>query len=191
MKGVTSKSPTSKGTNQPPIRDNKQHRQEPLLHAERHDAPITAPLTIMQEPTSETAEAEAASAAAAAAAAMTATAPLFSSSSHASSHFPIQPLPASLLVDREVARKEWLAATNGGGGGTGNLVMTTGCRGLDEYVLLGGLERGSVVGVSAEGEDGEDEVGLLVGFNDIFSIFAFELLRWWVRGKMRICMCVS
>jgi hypothetical protein len=34
----------------------------------------------------------------------------------------------------------------------------TGCRELDEYVLLGGFERGSVVGVSAEDED----VGMLV-----------------------------
>ncbi|KAK4250972.1 hypothetical protein C7999DRAFT_38104 [Corynascus novoguineensis] len=102
----------------------------------------------------------------------TPTSPLFSSSSHASSHFPIQPLPASLLVDREVARKEWLAATNGGGEGTGNLMMTTGCRGLDEYVLLGGLERGSVVGVSAEGEDGEDEVGLLIGLQTAGNLLA-------------------
>jgi hypothetical protein len=67
-----------------------------------------------------------------------------------SSHFPISPLPASLLLDRELARK-------GGPARKGSLV-TTGCGELDDYVLLGGFERGSVVGVSAEGE----EVGVLV-----------------------------
>ncbi|KAG7291764.1 hypothetical protein NEMBOFW57_001784 [Staphylotrichum longicolle] len=59
----------------------------------------------------------------------------------------IAPLSVSLLLDRELARKEALA-------GRGNLM--TGCGELDGYVLLGGFERGSVVGVSAE----EEEVGL-------------------------------
>ncbi len=36
----------------------------------------------------------------------------------------------------------------------------TGCSELDDYLLLGGFERGSVVGVSAE----EEEMGLLVSF---------------------------
>jgi hypothetical protein len=44
--------------------------------------------------------------------------------------------------------------------GKGNL--TTGCGELDEYVLLGGFERGSVVGVSAEGE----EMGLRVSVHE-------------------------
>lgn len=69
--------------------------------------------------------------------------------SQANSHFPIEPLPASLLLDQELARRKRLATK-------GNLL--TGCRELDEYVLLGGFERGSVVGVSAE----EEEMGLLV-----------------------------
>lgn len=63
----------------------------------------------------------------------------------------IQPLPASLLLDQELARKASLSAR-------GNL--RTGCSELDDYVLLGGFERGSVVGVSAE----EEEVALLVSF---------------------------
>ncbi|KAL2180959.1 uncharacterized protein P884DRAFT_274812 [Thermothelomyces heterothallicus CBS 202.75] len=83
--------------------------------------------------------------------------------SQASSHLPIeQPLPASLLLDREIARKEGLAAS-------GNLM--TGCRELDEYVLLGGFERGSVVGVSAE-EDGEEEIGLLIGLQTVAHLLA-------------------
>ncbi|SPQ19519.1 53f8500f-8201-4620-a17f-1d8ec48babf6 [Thermothielavioides terrestris] len=69
------------------------------------------------------------------------------SSQASSSHSPFGPLPASLLLDQELARKERLRRR-------GNL--TTGCRELDEYVLLGGFERGSVVGVSAE----EEEMGL-------------------------------
>jgi hypothetical protein len=72
--------------------------------------------------------------------------------SQSGSHLPIEPpLPASLLLDQDLARKEALA-------GKGNLL--TGCGELDDYVLLGGFERGSVVGVSAE----EEEVGMLVSF---------------------------
>jgi hypothetical protein len=67
----------------------------------------------------------------------------------ASSHLPVEPLPASLLVDRELDRREKLLRK-------GNLM--TGCRELDDYVLLGGFERGCVVGVSAE----EEEMGLVV-----------------------------
>ena len=62
-----------------------------------------------------------------------------------------KPLPASLLLDQELARRESLSAN-------GNLM--TGCSELDDYLLLGGFERGSVVGVSAE----EEEMGLLVSF---------------------------
>jgi hypothetical protein len=60
------------------------------------------------------------------------------------------PLPASALLDRELARKEGLRAR-------GNIL--TGCSELDEYVLLGGFERGEVAGISAE----DEEVGLRVG----------------------------
>ncbi|KAK4240128.1 hypothetical protein C8A03DRAFT_13514 [Achaetomium macrosporum] len=48
----------------------------------------------------------------------------------------------------------------------GNLM--TGCRELDEYVLLGGFERGSVVGVSAEGE----EVALTIGLQTLARLLA-------------------
>lgn len=81
----------------------------------------------------------------------------------------IAPLSASLLLDRELARKEALASR-------GNLM--TGCGELDGYVLLGGFERGSVVGVSAE----EEEVGLAVScvsflFCSIFLLL-FLFLVW-------------
>ncbi|KAK4041752.1 hypothetical protein C8A01DRAFT_14578 [Parachaetomium inaequale] len=79
-----------------------------------------------------------------------------------SSHFPLSPLPASLLLDRELARKEVLA-------GRGNPI-TTGCSELDDYVLLGGFERGSVVGVSAEGE----EVGVLIGLQTVARLLATQ-----------------
>lgn len=61
----------------------------------------------------------------------------------------LQPLPASALLEQELARKDRLCSR-------GNLL--TGCRELDEYVLLGGFERGCVVGVSAE----EEDLGMLV-----------------------------
>ncbi len=69
-----------------------------------------------------------------------------------------KPLPASLVLDQELARRELLSAN-------GNLM--TGCSELDDYLLLGGFERGSVVGVSAE----EEEMGLLVSFL-FFFVFA-------------------
>ncbi|KAK3310836.1 uncharacterized protein B0T15DRAFT_571324 [Chaetomium strumarium] len=50
--------------------------------------------------------------------------------------------------------------------GKGNLM--TGCRELDEYVLLGGFERGSIVGVSAEGE----EMGLIIGLQTLARLLA-------------------
>lgn len=84
-----------------------------------------------------------------------------------SSPFPIEPpLPASLLLDQELARKEALAAK-------GNIL--TGCGELDDYVLLGGFGRGSVVGVSAE----EEGVGLLVGLFFIFISFGGFLCCWY------------
>ncbi|KAK4102235.1 hypothetical protein N658DRAFT_469797 [Parathielavia hyrcaniae] len=82
--------------------------------------------------------------------------------SQAASHCPVQqPLPASLLVDLELDRREKLLRK-------GNLL--TGCGELDDYVLLGGLERGSVVGVSAE----EEELGLLIGFQTVAHLLATD-----------------
>lgn len=58
----------------------------------------------------------------------------------------LEPVAASVLAEREAARREALRARGPFG---------SGCRGVDEYVLMGGgFERGSVVGVSAEDEEG-------------------------------------
>ncbi|EEU47343.1 uncharacterized protein NECHADRAFT_35701 [Fusarium vanettenii 77-13-4] len=64
--------------------------------------------------------------------------------SQASSHFALDPIPASVLADKEARRRD--AAVELG-------YCLTGCAVLDDDVLLGGFERGSVVGVSAEDEE--------------------------------------
>lgn len=64
--------------------------------------------------------------------------------SQGSSHFALDPIPASVLADKEARRRD--AAVEMG-------YCMTGCAVLDDEVLLGGFERGSVVGVSAEDEE--------------------------------------
>lgn len=64
--------------------------------------------------------------------------------SQASSHFVLDPIPASVLADKEARRRD--AAVELGH-------CMTGCAVLDDDVLLGGFERGSVIGVSAEDEE--------------------------------------
>jgi hypothetical protein len=71
-------------------------------------------------------------------------------SSQTSSHFALDPIQASVLCEREAKRRD--QATKLGS-------CRTGCPEVDERVLLGGFERGSVVGISAE----EEGFGLLVG----------------------------
>ncbi|PNY26526.1 Uncharacterized protein TCAP_03544 [Tolypocladium capitatum] len=69
-----------------------------------------------------------------------------------SQHFPPEPLPAARLAAREAARRNEARARG---------PCRSGCAQLDDYVLLGGgLERGCVVGVSAEEEDA---FGLVLG----------------------------
>ncbi|KAK3336871.1 hypothetical protein B0T19DRAFT_481319 [Cercophora scortea] len=63
-------------------------------------------------------------------------------------------LPASALVDEELTRRDRLRRR-------GNIL--TACKEVDQYVLLGGLERGCVAGVSAD----EDELGLLLGLQTV------------------------
>lgn len=70
--------------------------------------------------------------------------------SQASSHFPLlEPISGATLYELESARRETLRRRGR---------VRTGCAEVDDAVLLGGLERGSVVGVSAE----DIEFGLLV-----------------------------
>ncbi|KAH6894169.1 hypothetical protein B0T10DRAFT_558325 [Thelonectria olida] len=74
--------------------------------------------------------------------------------SQASSHFSLEPITAFVLADREVKRRD--AAVGLG-------LCKTGCPELDNYVLLGGLERGSVVGLSAE----DEEIGVQLGLQTL------------------------
>jgi hypothetical protein len=69
--------------------------------------------------------------------------------SQASSHFPLEPVSAAVLAYRETNRRNSLLSLG---------TCRVGCRELDDYVLLGGFERGCVVGVSAE----DEMVGMLV-----------------------------
>ncbi|KAF5019221.1 hypothetical protein F66182_8780 [Fusarium sp. NRRL 66182] len=64
--------------------------------------------------------------------------------SQASSHFPLEPIPASVLADKEARRRDATAILG---------PCKTGCAAIDQDVLLGGLERASVVGISAEDEE--------------------------------------
>ncbi|KAK3330875.1 hypothetical protein B0H66DRAFT_545095, partial [Apodospora peruviana] len=52
----------------------------------------------------------------------------------------------------------------------GRNILTTGCKDIDEHVLLGGFERGCVVGVSAE----DDEMGLLIGLQTVAHMLVMD-----------------
>ncbi|ROW16361.1 hypothetical protein VPNG_02762 [Cytospora leucostoma] len=82
--------------------------------------------------------------------------------SQASSHFPLEPVSGATLFDQEKRRKDGLKKR-------GNCL--TGCRELDHEVLLGGFERGCVVGLSAE----EEEMGLVIGLQTIADLFVASL----------------
>ncbi|KAI1017927.1 hypothetical protein LB504_004151 [Fusarium proliferatum] len=71
--------------------------------------------------------------------------------SQASSHFQLEPIPAAILADKEVKRRDAIALLG---------ACKTGCRVIDEEVMLGGFERGSVVGISAEDEELGVQLGL-------------------------------
>ncbi|EFY93031.1 hypothetical protein MAC_00814 [Metarhizium acridum CQMa 102] len=57
--------------------------------------------------------------------------------------FPLAPVAASILAERETERRNHLRQLG---------YFKTSCSEIDDYVLLGGLERGHVVGLSAEEE---------------------------------------
>ncbi|KAF5704182.1 hypothetical protein FMUND_12654 [Fusarium mundagurra] len=71
--------------------------------------------------------------------------------SQASSHFQLEPIPAAILVDKEVKRRDAIVLLG---------ACKTGCKVIDEEVMLGGFERGSVVGISAEDEELGVQLGL-------------------------------
>ncbi|KAI0101274.1 hypothetical protein F4814DRAFT_432854 [Daldinia grandis] len=82
--------------------------------------------------------------------------------SQTSSHFPLlEPISGATLYELESARRETLRRRGR---------IRTGCVEVDDAVLLGGLERGSVVGVSAE----DIEFGLLVGLQTVAHTMVFE-----------------
>ncbi|KAH7316518.1 hypothetical protein B0I35DRAFT_433290 [Stachybotrys elegans] len=74
--------------------------------------------------------------------------------SQVSSRLDMEPISASVLVDDEFKRRNTLKALG---------PFRTGCTGIDDYVLMGGLERGSVVGISAE----EEDIGLKLGLQTL------------------------
>ncbi|KAF6822841.1 fasciclin domain family [Colletotrichum musicola] len=81
--------------------------------------------------------------------------------SQASSHFELEPISAAVLLRRETKRRDALWERG---------PVRFGCREVDDYVLMDrGLERGSVVGISAESE----QMGLLISMQAI----AGELCR--------------
>lgn len=78
------------------------------------------------------------------------------SSSQASSHFPLlEPVSGATLFELETARRERLKHRGR---------LKTGCDEIDGKMLLGGFQRGEVVGVSAE----EGEFGMLVSIREYF-----------------------
>ncbi|KAI7779593.1 hypothetical protein LA080_000705 [Diaporthe eres] len=82
--------------------------------------------------------------------------------SQASSHFQLEPVSGATLFEQETRRRDALARRGR---------CLTGCSELDDQVLLGGFERGCVVGVSAE----EEDVGLLIGLQTVARLFVASL----------------
>ncbi|EFQ32659.1 uncharacterized protein GLRG_07803 [Colletotrichum graminicola M1.001] len=81
--------------------------------------------------------------------------------SQASSHFALEPISAAVLCSRETKRRD--AAKERG-------PLRVGCREMDEEVLVGGFERGTVVGISSE----SDQMGLLISLQSLASTLCEE-----------------
>jgi hypothetical protein len=77
----------------------------------------------------------------------------------------LEPVPATIVVENETRRRDENQRLGS---------CRSGCAEVDEYVLVGGLERGSVVGVSAERE----EFGFTVG--DLLKSFILSLVLFCV-----------
>ncbi|KAH7185508.1 uncharacterized protein B0J16DRAFT_134530 [Fusarium flagelliforme] len=73
------------------------------------------------------------------------------SHSRESSHFLVEPISASILAGKEAHRRNAAALLG---------TCKTGCSVVDDDVLLGGFERASIVGISAEDEDLGVQLGL-------------------------------
>ncbi|OHF03249.1 hypothetical protein CORC01_01633 [Colletotrichum orchidophilum] len=81
--------------------------------------------------------------------------------SQASSHFPLEPVSAAVLCSRETKRRDAAVASGS---------VRVGSREVDEGVLVGGLERGSVVGLSSESE----LMGLLISMQALANTLCGE-----------------
>ncbi|KAH9884832.1 hypothetical protein F4778DRAFT_787479 [Xylariomycetidae sp. FL2044] len=86
-------------------------------------------------------------------------------SSSSRSHFPLEPTSGATLYELEIQRRAKLTSRYGGGRG-----LRVGVPEVDDEVLLGGFERGTVVGVSAEVGD----FGELFGLQTIAHALVFN-----------------
>lgn len=103
-------------------------------------------------------------------------------SSHISATFQItlDPIPATTIAHIETQRRD--ANLDFG-------LCKTGCSEIDDYVLQGGLERGSVVGLSSENEEFSVTVGghhsrlPLASPTDLFIAWHAALSQWYQRRQ--------
>ncbi|KAH7362206.1 hypothetical protein B0T11DRAFT_81914 [Plectosphaerella cucumerina] len=94
--------------------------------------------------------------------------------SDASSPFPLEPITASVLRRKERRRRDAIATLGH---------VTDGCGEIDDYVLLGGLDRGSVVGLSAEDE--------AIGLRIALQAAARALVRGDAKARQQRAMVVT
>jgi hypothetical protein len=94
-------------------------------------------------------------------------------------HFPLAPISASILAEREAERRNSLRKG----------YIRTRCAEIDDYMLRGGLERGQVVGLSAEDED----FGVVVSHSHLACVSANLLgySRWDCRFSPTQCVQIK
>ncbi|KAF3768839.1 hypothetical protein M406DRAFT_337181 [Cryphonectria parasitica EP155] len=101
--------------------------------------------------------------------------------SQTSSHFPQEPISGTTLFETEARRRDILWDH-----GRGNI--TTGCREIDESVLVGGgFERGCVVGVSAE----DEHCGLVLGLQTLVRCLLARKEDGEGKGKPRVMIITA
>ncbi|KAL0764748.1 hypothetical protein CaCOL14_012554 [Colletotrichum acutatum] len=98
--------------------------------------------------------------------------------SQASSHFPLEPVSAAILCSRETKRRDAAVARGR---------VQVGSREVDEEVLGGGFERGSVVGLSSESE----QMGILISMQALAKTLCGNESESDERGKEARVMVVT
>ncbi|KAK1513532.1 uncharacterized protein CCOS01_14474 [Colletotrichum costaricense] len=98
--------------------------------------------------------------------------------SQASSHFPLEPVSAAVLCSRETKRRDAAVARGR---------VQVGSQEVDEEVLCGGFERGSVVGLSSESE----QMGILISMQALAKTLCGKELENDERGKEARVMVVT